>query len=67
MYNIQENGRRLRELRGDKTIETVAHEVGISPSALAMYERGERNPRDDLKVTFASYYGVTVADLFYAQ
>ena len=31
-------GKRLAELRGDKTQEEVARAVGISTSALSMYE-----------------------------
>lgn len=60
-----ENGKRLRELRGDKSAREVSDAVGISESSLLMYERGERNPRDDVKVQLAKYYGVSVADIFF--
>ena len=60
-------GKTLRELRGDKTIEKVASDVGISKSALAMYERGERIPRDEIKVSLANYYNKPITDIFYAQ
>ena len=33
-------GRRLADLRGDKTMKEVANAAGISVSALAMYESG---------------------------
>ena len=42
--NIMDNGKRLRQLRGDRPACEVASAVGISESALLMYERGERNP-----------------------
>ena len=59
-------GKKLKETRGDKPREAVAEALGISLSALAMYERGERIPRDEIKIKIASYYGKTVQELFYA-
>lgn len=59
-------GKTLRELRGDKTLEEVANKVGISKSALAMYERGERIPRDEIKVKLANHYNKPIADIFFA-
>lgn len=59
-------GEKLKETRGDKPREAVAEALGISLSALAMYERGERIPRDEIKIKIASYYGKTVQELFYA-
>ena len=38
---------RLVKLRGTKSQEEVARATGISPSALSMYENGERVPRDE--------------------
>ncbi len=67
MYDAKANGNRLRNLRGDKTLEEVAKATNISLSALAMYERGERNPRDEVKLAFAAYYGVPVADIFFTS
>lgn len=61
-----EIGTRLRQLRGDRTLEEVATAVNISTSALGMYEQGRRIPRDDVKVALARYYGVSVEALFYA-
>lgn len=57
----------LRDLRGDRTQATVAEAVGISPSALAMYETGERIPRDGVKFALAKYYGVSVGSLFFGE
>ena len=34
---------------------------------LAMYEQGERIPRDDIKIKIASYYNRTVDFIFFAK
>ena len=62
----KEIGKRLVELRGDKSQEEVATACGISPAAVGMYERGERIPRDEIKIRLARYFGVTVEGLFFA-
>lgn len=56
---------RLLKLRGDKSRDTVAKACGISTSALAMYEQGERIPRDDIKVRLARYYKRSVNFIFF--
>lgn len=58
-------GQRLRELRGNKTIDQVANDTGISRSALNMYELGERMPRDLKKIILAEYYGKSVGEIFF--
>lgn len=58
-------GKKLIELRGSKTQEEVARDNGISVSAVGMYERGERIPRDDLKARLARYYNKSVNDIFF--
>lgn len=58
-------GNILRELRGNKSRAEVANAVGVSTSAIAMYERGERIPRDDIKVRFAEYFKKPVAYIFF--
>lgn len=60
-------GERLKKLRGDRTVRQVASDVGISPSALTMYELGERSPKDNIKKALADYYGTTVGALFFAE
>ena len=60
-------GAKLKELRGDKTQQEVANDIGITKSALAMYERDERVPRDEVKVRIANYYGVSLMFLFFNQ
>ncbi len=58
-------GERLIMLRGNKPQSEVAKAVGISSSALSMYECGERIPRDSIKVKLANYYGKTVQSIFF--
>lgn len=60
-------GNKLRALRGAKTLEYVSEETGIGRSALNMYELGMRTPRDETKIKLATYYGVSVADLFFDE
>lgn len=57
----------LVELRGEEKREVVATACGISVSALAMYEQGERIPRDDIKIRIAKYYNRTVESIFFAS
>lgn len=56
---------RLIRARGDRRREEVAAAVGVSLSAIAMYENGERVPRDEVKVRLAKYYKTTVQELFF--
>lgn len=59
--------RMLIELRGEKTRTEVAAALGLSVSAIAMYENGERIPRDETKFKIAAYYGKSVEDIFFSQ
>lgn len=63
--NSIEIGRRLARLRGDRTQETVAKQLNISVSALSMYERGERIPRDNIKIRIAQFYGEPISEIFF--
>lgn len=56
---------RLVEARGDEPRAKVAEAVGISVSAMGMYENGERIPRDEIKVKLAEHYNKTVQELFF--
>lgn len=60
-------GAKLRELRGDRTQQEVAQALGISKSALAMYEQDKRTPRDEVKIKLARFYGKTVQFIFYPE
>ena len=58
---------KLRKLRGNKSRQEVAEACGISVSALAMYEAGERVPRDEIKIKLAKYYTRSVNYIFFAN
>lgn len=63
--NKRDIGRKLVALRGNKTQKEVASELKISISALAMYEQGNRIPRDEIKLKIAAYYGKSVQEIFF--
>lgn len=56
---------RMIKARGNMKRADVCKLVGISLSALTMYENGQRIPRDEIKVKLARLYGTTVEALFY--
>ena len=58
-------GEKLKILRVNKSADEVAKAVGISRSAVGMYESEERIPRDDIKIRLADYYGTTVQAIFF--
>ena len=58
-------GKTLRKLRGNRTQEEIARNIGITKSSWAMYEREERVPRDEIKIQITRYFGVTVQDIFF--
>lgn len=60
-------GERLREARHElgETQEMAAKAAGITPSSYAMYEGGNRIPRDDVKIALAKHFNKTVLDLFF--
>ena len=58
-------GKRLIELRGNRSQAEVAKAVGISVSALSMYECGDRIPRDYIKIALAKYYNKSVQEIFF--
>ena len=57
----------LRDARGNMSRKEVADALGISLSALSMYESGERVPRDELKRRMAKLYNTTVGRLFFDE
>lgn len=64
--NKRDVGNKLVLLRGNRTQKEVAADLKISISALAMYERGNRIPRDEIKLKIASYYGKSVQEIFFS-
>lgn len=63
--DAKEIGRRIRMLRGNTPGREVCKSIGISRSALSMYERGRRIPKDDIKTRFATYFEKTVQEIFF--
>lgn len=57
----------LRRLRGKKTQDTIARDLGITKSSWAKYERNERVPRDEVKIRIAEYFGKSVQEIFFAH
>ena len=66
MKNLK-TAKALVKLRGKRTRAEIAQALGITKSAIAMYERGERIPRDDIKKKIALFYGKTVDEIFFAH
>lgn len=52
-------GKLLKKLRGDKTQEEVAKNLGLSRARYAHYEQGRSEPNLELIEKFANYFGVT--------
>lgn len=67
MMDAKKIGKILEELRGNKPIVKVAADLNISPSALSMYENGERIPRDNIKIRIATYYQKPIQDIFFTE
>lgn len=60
-------GEKLRKYRGNKSVEQVASDLGISVSAYTKYERDERTPRPPLMIEIAKYYNKTVQTIFFSS
>ena len=63
--NLNTIGEKLRNLRGDKTLEEVSNEVGVTTQALWNYEKDIRVPRDEIKLKLCKYYNVSVEEVFF--
>lgn len=57
--------KKLIKLRGERPKDEVAKSLGISTSAIQMYEKGERVPKDEIKIKIANYYQKTVQEIFF--
>lgn len=60
-------GPRLSELRTSQGIsrEELSEATGITLRSIESYERGERVPRDEVKIELAKFYGVSVQAIFF--
>lgn len=54
-------GNRIKLLREEKKIkqDELAKVLSISPSAVGMYERDEREPNNEITLKLAEYFGVS--------
>lgn len=59
-----EVGQRLKELRGERSASKVAKDIGVSKSIYRRYEKGEVEPKDEIKLRIAKYFETTVEDVF---
>ncbi|MNB79184.1 helix-turn-helix protein [compost metagenome] len=57
--------RRLLKLRGGSSREETAQAIGISVSALQMYENAQRVPKDEIKIKIANHYNQSVQEIFF--
>lgn len=60
---------KLREIRRalGLTQHQVAEAVGISDGAYAMYETGERTPRDSVKVRISHFFNKPIGYIFFDE
>ena len=65
--DVMEMANKLVVLRGKKTQDEVAKDLGISRSDLCMYESGKRIPRDPIKARIAKYYKRSVSFIFFNE
>lgn len=63
---IAENLKKLRLLKGKTRLE-VAQENDITLRSVEAYERGDRVPRDSVKVKLANYFNESVESIFFGK
>ena len=63
--NKKEIGRRLVGARGAMSQAEAAGKIGITRSSLAMYEIGQRIPKDDVKILISLAYKIPIQELFF--
>jgi len=60
-------GQLLKILRGDKPLNVVEQETGVSRANLSRYEKGGHMPQDITLKKLATFYGVSYEQLKMAQ
>lgn len=62
-------GERLAELRTKEGLfqAELGKKLGISESAVSLYENGKRIPNDEIKMKYAEYFKTTVEEIFYKK
>lgn len=59
MFNVNLLGERIREVRGKKSQDVFATELGISRGALSFYENGERKPDAEIIYKICEFCNVS--------
>lgn len=61
-------GARIKAIRLERgeSMEELANSIGVSNSAIGMYEGGQRVPRDEIKIRIAEHYNMPVELIFFA-
>ncbi|MBR1623047.1 MAG: helix-turn-helix transcriptional regulator [Pseudobutyrivibrio sp.] len=67
LRKAEEVGRAIKEMRGNRSQQEIADALGCTKMAISQYENGQRMPNDDMKVSIANFFGVTVGSLFFTQ
>jgi len=67
LRKTEEVGRAIKEMRGNRSQQEIADALGCTKMAISQYENGQRMPNDDMKVSIANFFGVTVGSLFFTQ
>lgn len=57
--------KKLVDLRDGRSRDFISKTLGISVSALSMYENAARIPRDEIKQRIAKFYNSTVDEIFF--
>lgn len=57
-------GEKLKELRGNRSQDEIAQELGITKNSLTMYENDERAPSDEVIIRMAHFFNKSVYELF---
>lgn len=58
---------RLCQLRGERTMQEVADEIGIPKSTYACIELGVRRGRPETMYKIARFYGVPIEQVFFNE
>lgn len=64
MADMKTIGQRLRDARGERTLQEVAPQIGISYQMLSYLEHGTRHPSLETMTKLAAFYGKTLDQLF---
>lgn len=64
--NKKEIGAKLKILRGERTQQEVAENIGVCKALISLYESGQRLPSDRIKIRLSEFYQVGIVELFYS-